>query len=1315
MRISLLIYKTLLSLFFVIGSFGIQLSGQCTFNCVDTLNVSVNNICTATITPAMVLKAFDPNANCNYAIELTDQNGNIINLDKTRADIGSQYVGTVLKVRIFEAGFINSGNSCWAYVNVEDKLPPDIVCVGNDTLECYRTDIFGDDASASAYLKSRIESQLIDNCGNEEVTVNITKNDLVQMLCLNEFAAMRIVGYNVLDNNNNVTSCEDTIYYERFILDSLDAPKNYVGSMSLSCNDPYPTVEYLIGIDNESPGQNSLPNIDGISIANLVDSFFVERGLCNFKMTYQDIIFETCGSTFKIVRNWMVIDWCNANFPINFNQVIKVLDESVSVGSISNLGPFATDPGLCDASVVLPFPVVSQNECSNWTYTILVQEPGDDFFIPYGGTRSSVPQEVTRRFPIGTSMVKYIVEDACFNTDEVEFNVTVVDEESPIPVCDFRTVVTLTDSFLGKAQARSFDDGSYDNCSGIVQYEVRRMDRFETDCPTPGDFADYVKFCCSDIGKIIMVELRVTDAYGNSAICMAEAMVQYKGPGPSITCQPDPDVRGCTSFDSFDISTLTPPSVSSSNPCIADGLVPLIREVDRSIDDCGDGFIDVEWYYNLTGDEEVICTNRITFSNPDPFDINDINWPSDRTVESCDDAPRTTEELENIINPNKPCGKAVVSDPSDRIFENIPGKCLKIIRTWTVVDWCRYPADPSARWTYEQTIDVINSQGPAIDISGSNLQLNLKSDSCRANMMIEGLGTDDCTPVDELVWTYQLDLLSDGQEIPLIPETNGRVLGRLLDAGIYVLTWTATDGCGNTTIARQNIAIDDNVAPDAICGFVVRDMDSTNIITVLASELDNGSSDNCGEELSILIRRAGDNSSPAESIEFTCADLGVNDVELWVMDNMGNQDMCPAQVDIRDGLSTCGFGASNLILRGDIRTPDNITLENARIALMMNGAEVQSMTTDIDGKFHFENLELNQSYSLESHKNDDYLNGISTLDLVLMQRHILGLQKIDSPYKLIAADINNSHSISAVDIVLLRRLILGHIDELPNNESWKFIDKSFRFTDPENPWNYPVSIELGPISESMTKEITAIKIGDLNANVAANSGIASSRRDHSKSLLTSIKMVQSNTVVFQVRSAEDIKAIGLQLEFVYDDQKLKFKTVRSPKMEIVRDMFRVQSGKISLSVAHAEERLIRDDDVLLEFIFEFRGDSQLNDQLIRLNYNPAFNNEIYTSDLTAFPVEVHKMEDFDDVVLYQNKPNPFDHRTFIEFDIPKEETVTFELFDINGSRVHSLSRRFSAGRNQIKIDREQLQLNKGIYYYQIHAQKRSLTMKMIIL
>jgi hypothetical protein len=47
--------------------------------------------------------------------------------------------------------------------------------------------------------------------------------------------------------------------------------------------------------------------------------------------------------------------------------------------------------------------------------------------------------------------------------------------------------------------------------------------------------------------------------------------------------------------------------------------------------------------------------------------------------------------------------------------------------------------------------------------------------------------------------------------------------------------------------------------------------------------------------------------------------------------------------------------------------------------------------------------------------DEDAGNGVSTYDLVLISLHILQVDQLDSPYKVIAADANNSQSVTTLE------------------------------------------------------------------------------------------------------------------------------------------------------------------------------------------------------------------------------------------------------------------------------------------------------------
>jgi hypothetical protein len=110
-----------------------------------------------------------------------------------------------------------------------------------------------------------------------------------------------------------------------------------------------------------------------------------------------------------------------------------------------------------------------------------------------------------------------------------------------------------------------------------------------------------------------------------------------------------------------------------------------------------------------------------------------------------------------------------------------------------------------------------------------------------------------------------------------------------------------------------------------------------------------------------------------------------------------------------------------------------------------------SMSDRRNGQFNLAGVPFLGNYTVTPMKDNDPLNGVSTFDLVLINKHILGLEPLSTPYKMIAADANNSRSITTFDIVELRKLILGIYTELPNNTSWRFVDKA-SLPEPSNPF-----------------------------------------------------------------------------------------------------------------------------------------------------------------------------------------------------------------------------------------------------------------------
>ncbi len=137
------------------------------------------------------------------------------------------------------------------------------------------------------------------------------------------------------------------------------------------------------------------------------------------------------------------------------------------------------------------------------------------------------------------------------------------------------------------------------------------------------------------------------------------------------------------------------------------------------------------------------------------------------------------------------------------------------------------------------------------------------------------------------------------------------------------------------------------------------------------------------------------------------------------------------------------------------------------------------------------------SDSLRLYRDDDPLNGVSTFDLLLIQRHILGIERLPSPYRIIAADANGSMSVTTFDIVQLRRLILGIDSTLINSPLWRFVPASFQFPEPDNPFKtaFLQAVALPAGLQSQRVDFIGIRIGDVNGNASTQLSSSSAPRE----------------------------------------------------------------------------------------------------------------------------------------------------------------------------------------------------------------------------
>ncbi|HRQ28483.1 MAG TPA: HYR domain-containing protein, partial [Saprospiraceae bacterium] len=127
------------------------------------------------------------------------------------------------------------------------------------------------------------------------------------------------------------------------------------------------------------------------------------------------------------------------------------------------------------------------------------------------------------------------------------------------------------------------------------------------------------------------------------------------------------------------------------------------------------------------------------------------------------------------------------------------------------------------------------------------------------------------------------------------------------DIGSNEVTLTVTDPSANSDVCTTTINVVDNEPPVAICKNITEVLDALGTASILPGDINNNSTDACG----IF-------SLSASKTDFTCADLGDNNVTLTLTDNNGNSSTCLAIVTIVDDIDPGVICTGNKTVNTDL-------------------------------------------------------------------------------------------------------------------------------------------------------------------------------------------------------------------------------------------------------------------------------------------------------------------------------------------------------------------------------------------------------------
>ena len=803
-------------------------------------------------------------------------------------------------------------------------------------------------------------------------------------------------------------------------------------------------------------------------------------------------------------------------------------------------------------------------------------------------------------------------------------------------------------------------------------------------------------------------------------------------------------------------------------------LSPCGNQFTVSVDDqrhCGQGKIIRTYTAQGPNGQTVSAKQTIWVVDCDPFYINsgdacdtqdDIIWPDCSGVGTFLFDCNASTDAERLGKPEIVPGSydhcsLIAVEHTDQIFTGDHDVCYVILRKWVVIDWCQY--DPNinpkfGRWEHTQYIKVNDREKPFVNCTIGACEpaiQNPKNGICQGHLSLIATAVDSCSPANWLNFEYKIDLYNDGTmdyqvgtlnkgqfdagEKPQIhnnpaadnPNNPFNASGTY-PIGVHNITWFVSDGCGNVGTCSKLFEIKDCKAPTPYCltGIVTVPMPSTGCIDIWAKDLDAGSFDNCTSRDKLKLYFNGDPNKP--SLRVCCEDFEkarVNDelvieVQLWVEDEEGNKDYCTTRIIVQDNQNICMNVGHLVDVTGRLATEKGTGVNKAAIDLFTLGALVNSSESIQDGSYAFKSLYPNTEYVVRPTRNDNPLNGVSTADIVKIQKHILGKELLQTPYKIIAADVNGTHSVTAADISEIRKLILGVQPEFRNAPSWKFIPASTRFEDVTAPWGYPVEekIRMGQISQKV--DFTAVKMGDVtdNADPGLN-GYSTIRTTETLDILVEDRQFEAGEVIAIPFYAGSLVSLeGMQFTVNYNSSTMFFDRIESGLLSLTPanlGVFDPSVGKLTLSWNEDQPALTQTGKPLFTLYFKtVTGSSLQNNLLISSDITMS---EYYLSSGIEGKVQLKLLkgdlslpaEMFEVISV---SPNPFKDQTEVHFRLPEGAVLRSTVYDVTGKVVRMYTHTEDYKNNVLRIRRTDLN-GPGMYYLQMDADHQTRTIKII--
>ncbi len=1392
--------------------------------CNDTINVSVTQNCDAHIFVNMVLSGTSYGCFNDYIISVMN-----VGVDTGWITISGVPVNAFYMVTITDP---ETGNSCWGKIHLEDKIPPQIVCAcppnsdGGDTCTISCLDLH---LLEGGYIPPNLYPTVIENCQYELTIQNIDVNDAG---CGNGSAT---ITWKVTDESNLMATCEQVFHIAPLSADSLIFPPNYIGECGSSTDPDVTGWPKIHGINLTD--QMNLCNLylgywdkalQACGGGEKILRTWTVLDWCTLQLTEATQVIKlsdtegpvlTCPNNITVGTEFW---YCYANVsvpkPQAHDNCSDVVDFSlyVSSGTVVQFGnnfvvnglQLGTYPAIwtvtdqcgnsstCSFNITVIDDVAPVANCDAHTIVALTNDgPSGITLVPAsvfddGSYDNCGPVTFRARRMDSCIDIDWTTEGACI--DDIPGGVPPINSRDrgtvhrpcvPFACCDVGAGPIMVELEVTDAAGNI----NYCMVEAIVQDKISPFVECPPDVTVSCDYwfnvqeGTFVDAEGNNNGNLD--EDPLTPIFGNmyDAFRYPESVrenIIINDPGNKDLHQPHNWGIDGWADDNCEVNLQV--RVHVINDCSGDDLPPgapagAVKLIERRFS-ASDG---------NPGIAPGTCTQRIWVVNFDPFYITDQNcfnenpndgviWPCDVLLTNCPDSLTGTGEPQIFDNACSLIGVAYEDTRFDFVEE---GACFKILRQWSIIDWCQYNTQTGeGLWSYTQVIKVHDNEGPQfLNCPGQPVTLCLADDgvslpdnnqaflgeenplssSCSVHLNLCQSVHESCSDAvnydvklylfngDEFIYLQPLTTVpvDENHDAALCFNTRNNASPSIRNNGIpynspfcgdyHKILWSAEDGCGNWSHCEYLLRLEDCKQPTPVCiqGLSTVVMPIGCQVTLWAKDFNASSFDDCTPAADLLYSFSGTVYQPSNVFDSTNIPAFNTEitVNIWVADggtdkncngviswDERNKDFCTTTIVFTDNSGNCG-NTGSVVYEGQILTEHNDPVKSVDMSLNSNAETVYSMTTGDNGKYVLVVPPIDgQRYQIIPKRLDEPRNGVSTLDLVRIQKHLLGIEPFTSPYQYIAADANNNQQVSVIDLIEIRKLILGIYHEYPNNDSWRFVDKNYVIPDPTHPWPFEEVIQLQYDGTSQSGlDFMGVKIGDVNNSVKANA-LQVLPRQGRRMLHMQLGGDTKAEIGKVVNVTLTIPEVLEGFQWTLETKSLEYVGISSDDIAISNEnVGALNNGIVTMSWNQENDKKPadkKDITIVLQFMVTQSGDIS---HMISLS-GKVTEAEAYTFDSEILDVKLDNQPEQveTEFALFQNEPNPWTGTTTISFNLPEAGHVKLSIFDVTGKMVKTVEGEYSSGHQSILLNKKDITTH-GVLYYRLDSGNYSATKKMV--